>query len=162
MKQNKAFAETVLTKWFHLVKCLLYPPETFLSDRSNSRTMRKIEAAHRNLIIALGSLFFLGVALAVSNAACAINMGRLFAPFLYGVALVGLATGGAITLLFQWKVDKMQLKRILSILPVDEASVLTTIIEKREYHTNRAQISLRPFESEGFTYPFTTGTAKRH
>ncbi|MGZ8876029.1 MAG: hypothetical protein ACXW1F_06010, partial [Halobacteriota archaeon] len=41
-----------------------------------------------------------------------------------------MATGGAVTLLFQWKVDKVQLKRILSILPVDEASVLTTIIEK--------------------------------
>ncbi len=109
---------------------LVLPVRNLLSDGSNSRTMRKIEAAHRNLIIALGLLFSLGVALAISNAACAINMGHLFAPFLYGVAFVGLATGGAVTLLFQWKVDKMQLKRILSILPVDEASVLTTIIEK--------------------------------
>ena len=113
-----------------LCEILVLPVRNFIKCWIKARTMRKIEAAHRNLIIAFGLLFSLGVVLAVSNAACAINMGHLFAPFLYGVALVGLATGGAVTLLFQWKVDKMQLKRILSILPADEASVLTTIIEK--------------------------------
>jgi len=92
--------------------------------------MPKVEVTSRNLLIALGALFILGAVLAMTNAYCAINMGHLFAPFLYGVALSALATGGAITLLFQWKVDKKQLKRILSILPVDEAKLLTVIIEQ--------------------------------
>lgn len=93
--------------------------------------MGKMEITKKKLIIALGLLFALGVFLAMSNAYCAINMGHLFAPLLYGIALIALTTGGAVALLFQWKVDKIQLEKLISILPKDERRVLKVIIEKK-------------------------------
>jgi len=91
----------------------------------------KMEITKKKLIIALGLLFALGVFLAMSNAYCAANMGHLFAPLLYGIALIALAIGGAIALLFQWKVDKIQLEKVISILPDDEKKVLKIIIDKK-------------------------------
>ena len=85
----------------------------------------------RKLIIAFGLLFALGVVLALSNAYCATNMGHLFAPLLYGIALIALATGGAIALLLQWKIDRLQLERIINILPEDDRKVIRVIIDKR-------------------------------
>ncbi len=93
--------------------------------------MSRVEITSRKLIIAFGMLFALGVILALSNAYCAANMGHLFAPLLYGIALIALATGGAIALLLQWKIDKMQLEKIISILPEDERKVIKVIIDKR-------------------------------
>jgi hypothetical protein len=91
----------------------------------------KMEITNRKLLIALGLLFALGITLAWSNAYCAVNMGHMFAPLLYGIALIALATGGAIALLFQWKVDKIQLDKVIGILPEDERKILKVIIEKK-------------------------------
>ncbi len=93
--------------------------------------MNKMEITKKKLFIALGLLFGLGVFLAMSNAYCAVNMGHLFAPLLYGIALIALTTGGSIVLLFQWKVDKIQLEKVISILSEDERKVLKVIIEKK-------------------------------
>ena len=90
-----------------------------------------MEITNKKLIIAIGLLFALGVALAYSNAYCAVNMGHMFAPLLYGIALIALAAGGAIALLFQWKVDRIQLEKVISILPDDEKKVLKIIIDKK-------------------------------
>lgn len=67
----------------------------------------------------------------MSNAYCAVNMWNLFASYLYGIALIALTTGGAVVLLFQWKVDKIQFEKVISILPEDERRVLKIIIEKK-------------------------------
>lgn len=93
--------------------------------------MSKMDITKNKLIIAIGLLFALGIVLAMSNAYCAINMGHIFSPLLYGIALIALATGGAVALLFQWKVDKIQLDKVISILPEDERKVLKIIIEKK-------------------------------
>ncbi|MBT3731269.1 hypothetical protein HOD29_01460 [archaeon] len=90
-----------------------------------------MEITNKKLIVAIGLLFALGVALAYSNAYCAVNMGHMFAPLLYGIALIALATGGAVALLFQWKVDRIQLEKVISILPDDEKKVLKIIIDKK-------------------------------
>lgn len=90
-----------------------------------------MEITKKKLLIALGLLFALGIILSMSNAYCAVNMGHLFAPLLYGIALTALATGGAITLLFQWKVDRMQLEKLIGMLPENERKILKIIIEKK-------------------------------
>lgn len=90
-----------------------------------------MEIQKGKILIALGLLFALGVILAMSNAYCAINMGHIFSPLLYGVALAGLAVGASIVLLFRWKIDKMQLNKIITILPEDEKKVLNALIDKK-------------------------------
>jgi uncharacterized membrane protein len=90
-----------------------------------------MEIGGKKLLIALGALFILGIVLAMSNAYCAVNMGHVFAPLLYGIALVALTTGSAITLLFHWKIDKMQLEKVLKILPEDEAKIFKVLIAKK-------------------------------
>ncbi len=99
-----------------------------------------MEITNKKLLIALGLLFALGIALAWSNAYCAVSMGHMFAPLLYGITLIALATGGAITLLFQWKVDRIQLEKVISILPQDERKVLKIIIDKKSVSQGELKI----------------------
>lgn len=93
--------------------------------------MVNIELTRKKLVVGLGLLFALGIFLAISNAFCAMNLGQPFAPFLYGVASVAFAAGSAVTLLFQWRVDRVQLAKVFTILPEDERKVLTVIAEKK-------------------------------
>lgn len=111
--------------------------------------MANIELTRKRLLIILGLLFALGISLAVANASCAINLGHIFAPFLYGITVIALATGSSVTLLFQWKVDKIQLEKLISILPEDERKVLRIIIEKKtitqtdlRYTSNLSKVKL--------------------
>jgi len=90
-----------------------------------------MEIGRNKLFVALGALFILGIVLSVSNAYCAVNMGHVFAPLLYGIALAALATGAAIALLFQWKIDRLQFEKIIGVLPEDERKVLKVLIEKK-------------------------------
>jgi hypothetical protein len=90
-----------------------------------------MEITRKKFLAAAGALFVLGVLLSVSNAYCAIGLGHVFAPLLYGIALAGLAAGAAIALMFQWKVDRMQLNKIIGVLPEDERKLLEIIIEKK-------------------------------
>ncbi len=102
--------------------------------------MSRIEISTRKLIIAFGLLLSLGMILAISNAYCATNMGHLYSPLLYGVTLIALTTGVAIALLLQWKIDKLQLERIINILPEDDRKVIKVILDKKK---NITQSELR-------------------
>lgn len=93
--------------------------------------MANIELTRTRLLITLGLLLILGIALSISNAYCAINMGHLYSPFLYGIAIIAFATGSAVTLLFQWKINRIQLEKVINILPEDEKIVVRIIAEKK-------------------------------
>lgn len=95
------------------------------------KIMVSIEFSRKKLVLLLGLLFGLGIFLSVSNAFCAVALGRLFAPFLYGITIVAFAAGVATALVFQWKIDRVQLSKAFSILPEDEKNVLMIITEKK-------------------------------
>lgn len=95
-----------------------------------------MEVTQRRLLLALALVFALGIVLSISNAYCAIHMDHVFAPFLYGIALVSLATGGAVAGLFQWRMDRIQLEKVMSILPGDDRKLLRLIIERKSILQN--------------------------
>ena len=52
--------------------------------------------------------------------------------FLYGTTILSLATGGFVVYLFEEKISKSQLNKLLTILPNDEKKVLKLLIERNE------------------------------
>jgi len=93
--------------------------------------MQKI-SMNKKIVIAIILIFVLGIVMAISNAYCAVNIGHLFAPLMYTVALISLAIGGTITFIFAWKIDQIQLEKVISILPDEERKVLKIIINEKK------------------------------
>ena len=90
---------------------------------------RQIEIPLSRLIISFGLIFALGVFFAILNGYYVEESGDKLPLFVYVIALVSLIVGGSLILLFQWKINKVQLEKILFLLPRDEAEILKCLIE---------------------------------
>ncbi len=52
--------------------------------------------------------------------------------FLYGTTILSLAIGGYIVYLFEDKINKVQIEKLLSILPHDERIIMKLLLERKE------------------------------
>jgi len=97
-----------------------------------------MELSPKKLVIALLLVFVLGVLFAVVNGSYAVSEGSSLPVIVYIISLVSLAIGAAIVILFQWKINESQLKRVLKILPADERIVVDILLRnKNELEQNR-------------------------
>ena len=90
---------------------------------------KNIEIPINRLIISFGLIFILGILFAILNGYYTEENGSGFPLIVYGISFVSLVVGAIIILLFQWKINKIQLENILKILPKDEAEVIKFLIE---------------------------------
>ncbi len=90
---------------------------------------KNIEVPINRLIIGFGLIFFLGVLFAILNGFYTEESGDSLPIIVYAIAFVSLIIGAIIILLFQWKINKIQLEKILFFLPKDEAEVFKCLIE---------------------------------
>jgi len=88
-----------------------------------------MEVSTKKVVLALGSVFVLGVLFAISNGIYAETTDSSFPIFVYVIALSSLLTGVFLSFLFQWKINKVQLERVLKILPEDERKVVSLLIQ---------------------------------
>ncbi len=88
-----------------------------------------MEITPKKMILALGSVFILGVLFAIANGYCTSETDNPLPIIFYLIALVSLIVGAFISVLFQWKINKMQLERVLKILPEEERSIITLLIQ---------------------------------
>ncbi|MGV8152443.1 MAG: helix-turn-helix transcriptional regulator [Candidatus Nanoarchaeia archaeon] len=88
-----------------------------------------MEVSIKKIVLALGSVFILGVLFAIANGIYAEIEDSSLPLFVYLIAFVSLLTGVFISVLFQWKINKIQLERILKILPQEERKVVSLLIE---------------------------------
>jgi hypothetical protein len=91
-----------------------------------------VDVNEKKLIAALSIVFLFGISLSIYNGYHMKVMGHPFCGDIYIVSIVSLAIGGLITLMFQWKINKTQLQRIIKILPHDEARIVNILVEKGE------------------------------
>ena len=96
-----------------------------------------IEVSEKKLYVAIATVFLLGVLLAVANAHHVTTMGMRFPMFVYGISFASLAAGGFIALLFQWKINKIQLNKILKMLPEEDRRILSELIRKNEIEQSK-------------------------
>ena len=94
-----------------------------------------MEISSNKLIISAGLVGLLGVLITIFSVYHAQHMGIgsfQYPLFLYGTTILSLAIGAFIMYLFENKLNKLQLNRMLSVLPKDERNVMKILIERGE------------------------------
>jgi len=88
-----------------------------------------LEVSIKKLVLALGSVFILGVMFAIVNGVYTESTNSSLPIIVYFIAIISILVGVFLTLLFQWRINKIQLERVLKILPDDERKVVSLLIE---------------------------------
>ena len=94
-----------------------------------------MEISKNKLLISAGLVVILGVLITIFSVYHAQHMGIgyfQYPLFLYGTSILSLAIGIFIMYLLEEKVNKAQIKKLLSILPADEGKVMRILIERKE------------------------------
>lgn len=88
-----------------------------------------MEISPKRLVIALFIVFMLGVMFAIVNGIYTEDYGTTLPLITYAISFVSLVAGGFVVILFQWKINKVQLTKILKILPSDERVIVKILLE---------------------------------
>jgi uncharacterized membrane protein len=88
-----------------------------------------MEVSIKKIILALGSVFILGVFFAIANGIYTETTDSSLPLFIYLLSFVSLLTGVFISFLFEWKINNLQLERVLKILPEEERKVISLLIK---------------------------------
>ena len=88
-----------------------------------------MEISPKKLIVGFIAIFLLGVMFAVVNGYYAESENESLPVIVYAISFVSIILGGFIVVLFQWKINKSQLKRILKILPEQQRKLINVLIE---------------------------------
>ena len=94
-----------------------------------------MEISRNKLLISVALLGLLGILITAFSIYHTKHMGGSYLQyplFLYGTSLLSLIVGGVIVYLFEEKINKAQLNKLLKILPRDERKVLDLLIKRHE------------------------------
>lgn len=92
---------------------------------------QNIEIPLNKLIIGFGLIFVLGVLFAILNGYYVEENNSSLPLIVYAIALISLIVGAFIILLFQTRINKIQLEKLLFLLPKDEAEIIRVLIENK-------------------------------
>lgn len=88
-----------------------------------------MEVEPRKLIVAIVAVFVLGVSFAVLNGFYTAEEGTSLPVIVYGISFLSIIVGAFIVLLFQWRINRQQLERVLALLPSDERTVIKILLD---------------------------------
>jgi uncharacterized membrane protein len=88
-----------------------------------------MDISPKKLITALALVFLLGVLFAVVNGYYTQSEQSPLPIIVYGISFISIVLGGAIVIMFQWKINKMQIKKVVKILPTEEKKIITILME---------------------------------
>jgi uncharacterized membrane protein len=104
-----------------------------------------MEISPQKLIIALSLVFFLGVLFSFVNGFYVESEGSPLPLIVYGISAISLILGGSIVIMFQWKINKLQIQRVVKILPPDEKKVVTILLENSNSIEQNRLVALSGF-----------------
>ena len=88
-----------------------------------------MEISSKRLILAFSLIFILGIMFSIVNGFYVEESSSQLPLITYAIAFFSLIIGGFIALLFQWKINKIQLERVLKILPEEERKILRLLLQ---------------------------------
>jgi uncharacterized membrane protein len=97
------------------------------------------------LVTALILVFLLGVLFAVVNGYYVESEGSTLPLIVYGISFLSILIGGAIVIMFQWKINKMQLSRVTKILPPEERTIVLLLLENNNQMEQNKMVALSGF-----------------
>ena len=91
-----------------------------------------MEIPSRRLAVAMALIFLLGVLFAVVNGYYTEEEESPLPLIVYGLSFLSLVIGGVIILLFQWKISRIQMDKLLKVLPPDERTIISIIMNNNK------------------------------
>ncbi len=88
-----------------------------------------MEISSRKLITAFVAVFLLGVMFSLVNGYYSTEEGSSLPLIVYAISFVSVLIGGFIVVLFQAKINKVQLNRVLQILPEKEHKIIGLLLD---------------------------------
>jgi len=104
-----------------------------------------MEVSIKKLIAALFIVFLLGVMFALVNGVYVVDEGSQLPIITYAISFISLIAGGFIVILFQWKINKLQLNRVLKILPNEERIIIKILLENNNSIEQNKLVALSGF-----------------
>jgi|SRR3989338_353240 len=90
-----------------------------------------MEVDNKRLVIGLTLVFVLGILFALVNGFYTSSTNEQLPLIVYGISLVSVLIGAFIVIMFQMKISKMQLEKVLKILPREERTVVKILLDNK-------------------------------
>ncbi|MBI2131087.1 hypothetical protein HYU10_04950 [Candidatus Woesearchaeota archaeon] len=88
-----------------------------------------MEIDNKRIVIGLSLVFLLGILFAVINGFYTSSTNEQLPLIVYGISFLSILIGAFIVVMFQFKINKMQLDKILAILPKEERTVVKILLD---------------------------------
>jgi len=88
-----------------------------------------MEIDNKRLVIGLSLVFLLGIMFAVVNGFYTNSTNEQLPLIVYGISFLSILIGAFIVVMFQLKINKLQLERVLKILPSEERKVVKILLD---------------------------------
>lgn len=104
-----------------------------------------MEIPPQRLAIALALVFLLGVLFAIINGMYAQEEGSTLPLIVYAISFLSLVIGGSVVILFQWKINRMQVEKVAKILPPEEKKIVTLLLSSNNALEQNKIVALSGF-----------------
>ncbi|MAG38875.1 hypothetical protein CMO90_02195 [Candidatus Woesearchaeota archaeon] len=84
---------------------------------------------NKRLIIGMSFIFVLGIMFAIVNGFYTSSTNEQLPLIVYGISFLSIIIGAFIVVLFQWKINKIQLEKVLKILPSEERVIVKVLLD---------------------------------
>jgi len=91
-----------------------------------------MEVSETRLGVAIVAVFGLGILFSILNGYYIEDTGEPIPLMVYGMTAASMGVGALIILLFQWKISKNQLHKLLKVLPEDERIILELLVKEKK------------------------------
>ncbi|MBI2656553.1 hypothetical protein HYX03_02350 [Candidatus Woesearchaeota archaeon] len=88
-----------------------------------------MEIDNKRLVIGLSLVFVLGILFAIVNGIYTSSTNHQLPLIVYGISFLSILIGAFIVVMFQFKISKIQLERVLKILPKEERIVVKILLD---------------------------------
>ncbi len=91
--------------------------------------MARMEIDTKRLVIGMSLVFVLGILFAIVNGFYTSSTGQQLPLIVYGISFLSILIGAFIVVMFQWKINKIQVERVLKILPREERIAVKILLD---------------------------------
>ncbi|MBC8500778.1 MAG: hypothetical protein ISS25_00085 [Nanoarchaeota archaeon] len=88
-----------------------------------------MEIDNKKLVIGLTLVFILGVLFAIVNGIYTSSTNEQLPLIVYGISFLSILIGAFIVVMFQWKINRIQVEKVLKIVPREERIIVKILLD---------------------------------
>src|SRR3989344_6777077 len=90
-----------------------------------------MEIGNKRLVTGLVLVFILGILFAIVNGFYTSSANEQLPLIVYGISFLSILIGASIVIMFQFRINKMQIENVLKILPREERMVVKILLDNK-------------------------------